>query len=124
MLRKGIAFCLLLFTVACHEHTAPVEDVQKATALFVQRLNAQEFEKIYDGAAKALKDLGRDKVITDLKTVAAKGEIQDYTLVSMPLPEQDKKRLANPVYVLQGGGRLKLSFVDEDGEWKLVGFER
>ncbi|HXG91698.1 MAG TPA: hypothetical protein VNN73_04930 [Blastocatellia bacterium] len=127
MLRKTIAFCLLLCTVACHARQAPVEDAQKAAALFIQRLNAGEFEKIYDDAAKGLKDRGHDEVVKSLKEAASKGVIREYSLISMELPASGKQRMANPVYAAVSDswrGNLKLKFIDEDGEWKLIGFER
>jgi hypothetical protein len=53
MFRMIIISMLLVFMVACSRQ-APAEDVDKASALFFQRLNDAEYDTIYNDASAQL----------------------------------------------------------------------
>ncbi|HKP12106.1 MAG TPA: DUF3887 domain-containing protein [Blastocatellia bacterium] len=128
-MRKIVALFLIpLFMSGCAllPHEAPAEDVDKATALFVQRLNAADYNAIYKDAAKKFKDTQTKETILDsLKDLTARGKLQSFSRIQMKYEGESKDRIASPVYVVafdQSRGDLTLSFIDESGEWKLIGF--
>jgi hypothetical protein len=125
MFRMIIISMLLVFMVACAPD-APPEDVDKAAALFFQRLNDAEYDTIYNDSSKQLKkNQTRDVVVESLKELIARGRVQDYKRINMAYNEQDKARIATPVYGTlfeQSKGELSLTFIDEGGEWKLIAF--
>jgi hypothetical protein len=129
LMRKILAFILFsLFISGCAllSHEAPVEDIDKAAGLFVQRLNAAEYDAIYKDAAKKFKENQTKEYILDsLKELTAKGKLQNYQRVQMKYESETKDRIASPLYGVtfdQSRGDLTLNFIDEGGEWKLIGF--
>src|SRR5947207_1136557 len=59
LMQKILALILFSFFIAgCSllPHDAPPEDIDKATALFVQRLNAAQYDAIYKDTARKFKD--------------------------------------------------------------------
>ena len=128
-MRKVLAlFLLSLFMAGCSmlPHEAPPEDIDKAAALFVQRLNAAQYDDIYKDAARKFKDNQTKEMILDsLKELTAKGKLQSYQRVQMKYETETKDRIASPLYNVafeQSRGDLTLNFIDESGEWKLIGF--
>ena len=128
-MRKTLALVLFsLFITGCTllPHEAPVEDLDKAAALFVQRLNAAQYDAIYKDAAKKFKENQTKETILDsLKELTAKGKLQDFHRIQMKYEGDTKDRVASPVYGVsfeQSRGDLTLNFIDESGEWKLIGF--
>jgi len=116
---------LLVFMVACARQ-APPEDVDKASALFFQRLNDAEYDTIYnDASTQFKKNQPREAVVESLKELIAKGRVQDYKRINTVYKDQDKERIATPVYSTmfeQSKAELALTFIDEGGEWKLIAF--
>ena len=127
MQRVGI-LVLAVFIAGCSvlSHEAPVEDIDKAAALFFQRLENHDYDAIYDDAAKAFKQRKtREQVTENLKQITAFGKIGDYQRVRMPQEGEGKERMLSPVFATvfeQVRGDLTLNFRDEGGEWKLIGF--
>jgi hypothetical protein len=128
-MRKGFVIVLLVaFAVGCalRSHEAPPEDIDKAGALFFQRLNAAEYETIYKDTAKKFKEnKTKETIIESLKELTAKGRLQDYRRGKMTFEGEGKTHMASPVFLVtfeQARGELTLNFVDESGEWKLIGF--
>jgi hypothetical protein len=128
-MRKIVALVLIpLFLSGCAllPHEAPAEDIDKASALFVQRLNAAQYNDIYKDAAKKFKETQPKETILDsLKELTAKGKLQSFNRIQMKYEGENKDRIASPVYFVtfdQSRGELTLNFVDESGEWKLIGF--
>ena len=128
-MRKIVALILIpLFLGGCAllPHEAPAEDIDKATALFVQRLNAADYNAIYKDAAAKFKDAKTKETILDsLKELTARGKLQSFNRVQMKYEPETKDRIASPVYFVafdQSRGDLTLNFIDEGGEWKLIGF--
>lgn len=128
-MRQGFVIVLLVaFAVGCalRSHEAPPEDIDKAGALFFQRLNAAEYETIYKDTAKKFKEnKTKETIIESLKELTAKGRLQDYKRGKMTFEGEGKARMASPVFFVifeQARGELTLNFVDESGEWKLIGF--
>jgi len=121
-----ILFLSLSSGCALLSHDAPAEDIDKATALFVQRLNAAEYDAIYKDAAKQFKaNRTKETILDSLKELTAKGKLQSYQRVQMKYEGEQKERIASPVYNVafeQSRGDLTLNFIDESGEWKLIGF--
>jgi len=107
-------------------HEAPTEDADKAAALFFQRLNNNEYDKIYDDAAKRFRTNKPRQVVTDsLKELTANGKVRDFERISMPIQGEGKDRMVLPVYKTlfeSVSGDIYLTFLDEGGEWKLFGF--
>ena len=107
-------------------HEAPTEDADKAAGLFFQRLNNNEYDKIYDDAAKRFRTNKPRQVVTDsLKELTAKGKVRDFERISMPIQGEGKDRMVLPVYKTlfeSVSGDIYLTFLDEGGEWKLFGF--
>ena len=132
MRRKLVA--LLMFSIAlapagCSllSHEAPNDDVDKAAALFFQRLGNQEYDTIYNDVAKGFKDSQTRQTVTDsLKhMVEQQGKILDFERISMALQGEGKSRMALPVYRTSSDrarAEITLTFQDESGEWKLFGF--
>jgi hypothetical protein len=107
-------------------HEAPTEDADKAAGLFFQRLNNNQYDKIYDDAAKRFRTNKPRQVVTDsLKELTANGKVRDFERISMPIQGEGKDRMVQPVYKTlfeSVAGDIYLTFLDEGGEWKLFGF--
>lgn len=132
MLRKLVAllmFSIVLLSAGCSllSHEAPTEDIDKAAALFFQRFGNEEYDTIYNDAAKGFKDSQTRQTVTDsLKEMAEQqGKILDFQRISMAFQGEGKSRLALPVYRTSSDrarAEITLTFQDESGEWKLFGF--
>lgn len=128
MLKRLAIILLLVFAAGCalRSHDAPPEDIDKAAALFFQRLNGAEYETIYKDTAKKFKEnQTKETIIESLKELTAKGQVQSYQRVKMTFEGKDANTMAVPVFVTvfdQAKGDVILNFVDEGGEWKLIGF--
>ena len=121
MLGKIIALSLLVFAPACSAGKAPVEDVHKAADLFFQRLNDADYDAIYkDASEEYRKQETRDSSLEKLKQIAPFGKNRFPKPIKMPITDNGKT--VEPVYpsVSEAGrGSIKLTFIDEKGEWKL-----
>jgi hypothetical protein len=119
-----VAICLSGCSVLSHE--APAEDVDKAAALFVQRLNAADYETIYkDSAEKFKESQTKETIVSSLKELTERGRLQSFHRIRMNYESGVKDRIVSPVYITafeQSAGELTLNFVDTGGEWKLIGF--
>lgn len=126
MFRIIVILMLLVFVGGCNHHPPP-EDVDKAAALFFQRLNDAEYDVIYRDASTQLKtNKTRDAVVESLKELTARGRIQEQRRINTSYRDQGKDRIATPVYATvfdQSKGDLTITFIDEGGEWKLIAFE-
>jgi len=131
-LRKAFVLILLLTAIIVEgcsllSHQAPTEDVDKAAGLFFQRLDNQDFNKIYDDCSKRFKtNKPRQTVVQSLAELAVNGKVEGrFQRSSMPIDDQGKERVVSPVYQVlfeQMPGEITLNFQDESGEWKLLGF--
>jgi hypothetical protein len=126
MRRFIIPVLALMLITGCH-HEAPTDDVDKAAAQFFLRLQAAQYDQIYDNADDHLKDQKpRAAVIDDLQKLAAYGRPQEWHRLSMTLgTESGDKRVAVPLYTVSTENmnlEISLKFIDDDGEWKLLGF--
>ncbi|MEK6324453.1 MAG: hypothetical protein AABN33_22665 [Acidobacteriota bacterium] len=131
MLRKVAALVIVFIAVvlagcALLSHEAPNEDVDKAAALFFQRLDQGGYDTIYDDASKRLRQNKTRATVTDsLKQLAAQGKTLRFDRTSMMIQGEGKDRMLLPVYKVsfeQAHGDVELTFQDEGGEWKLFGF--
>lgn len=128
MQKRLIALLVMVFLAGCalRSHDAPPEDIDKAAALFFQRLNAAEYETIYkDTAAKFKENQPKETILESLKELTAKGPVKNYQRVRMTFEGEGKDQRAVPVFSTlfeQSSGEMILYFVDESGEWKLIGF--
>lgn len=131
MVRKLVALLIALITIApagCSllSHEAPAEDIDKAAALFFQRLGNGEYGPIYDDASKPLKENQTRQTVTDnLTQMAEQGKVSDFQRISMSFQRDGKSRRALPVYRTSSDksrAEITLTFQDEGGEWKLFGF--
>ena len=128
-MRKILAIMLLsVFPAGCalRSHEAPPEDVDKASALFFQRLNSAAYDAIYKDTAKKFKQAKtKEEIIDSLKELTSKGRLQDYQRVRMTFEGEGADRMAVPTFSAlfeQTRGDITLYFVDESGEWRLIGF--
>ena len=123
----GFVF-FVLSNVGCSvlSHEAPTEDADKAAALFFQRLDNQQYDEIYDDAASRFKANKTRQVMTDsLKELTANGKVRDFQRTTMPITGEGKERMIQPTYKTlfeKISGDVILTFQDEGGEWKLIGF--
>jgi hypothetical protein len=121
-----ILFSMLLMCMAGCSRQAPPEDVDKAAGLFFQRLNEADYDTIYKDASTQFKtNKTRDVVVESLKELTAKGKLQDFRRTNTSYRDEGKDRIAMPVFGTtfeQARGDITLSFIDEDGEWKLIAF--
>ncbi len=128
MRKRSLFLLCVVFTASCalRSHDAPPEDIDKAAALFFQRLNAADYEAIYQDTAKKFKEnQTKEKIIESLKEITARGQVKDYQRLRMTFEGEGKDMRAVPVFGTlfdQGNGEMILYFVDESGEWKLIGF--
>jgi hypothetical protein len=131
MLRKVVALITVFIAVliaGCSllSHEAPTEDVDKAAALFFQRLDKGEYDSIYDDSSKKFRQNKTRQTVTEsLKELTAHGKTVSFSRTSMPMPGEGKDRMLLPAYQVtfeQGRGEVSLTFQDEGGEWKLFGF--
>jgi len=131
MLRKVVAlvmFSIAMLPVGCSllSHEAPSDDIDKAAAQFFQRLGNEQYDIIYNDAAKGFQAKQTRETVTDnLRQVAEHGKILDSQRISMSFQGEGKNRVASPVYRTssqQAKGEITLNFQDEGGEWKLFGF--
>ena len=132
MFRKFIALVVLstaTIGTGCSllSSEAPPEDIDKAAALFFQRLDKSDVDGIYnDLSTRFKKNKSRQTVTESLKELTALGKVVSYERVSMRFQGEGKDRWLIPVYMSafeQGAGDLTLTFQDEGGEWKLLAFE-
>ena len=131
MLRKVVAlvmFSIAMLPAGCSllSHEAPSDDVDKAAAQFFQRLGNEEYDTIYNDAAKGFQANQTRQTVTDnLRQIADHGKIFDFQRISMSFQGEGKSRIASPVYRTssqQAKAEITLNFQDEGGEWKLFGF--
>ena len=131
MLRKVVTlvmFSIAMLPAGCSllSHEAPSDDIDKAAALFFQRLGNEEYDTIYNDAAKGFQANKTRQTMTDnLKQMAEQGKILDFQRISMSFQGEGKSRIASPVYRTSSQlarGEMTLNFQDEGGEWKLFGF--
>jgi len=111
---------------SCH-HEAPTEDIDKAAAQFFLRLQDAQYDQIYDQADENLKEQKpKAAVVDDLQKLISYGRPQEWHRLSMTLgTEKGDKRVAVPLYTLKTDNipsEVSLKFIDDDGEWKLLGF--
>ncbi|MEW6126579.1 MAG: hypothetical protein AB1757_06025 [Acidobacteriota bacterium] len=129
MYRVMILFIGLAILPACSlkPRQAPNDDVDKAAILFFQRLESEQYDKIYNDAAESYKKTyAKSDAIEAFKQIAAMGKTTQPNRVEMRLETEDGKRVAFPKFAIQYGqvpGSIIFKFVDEGGEWKLGGFD-
>lgn len=132
MLRKLVAllmFSIVMLPAGCSllSHEAPTDDIDKAAALFFQRLGNEEYDTIYNDVANGFKDTQTRQTVTEnlKQLVEQQGKILDFERISMALQGEGKSRMALPVYRTSSNrakAEITLTFQDESGEWKLFGF--
>lgn len=125
MFRKVIILTLLLLVAGCSRE-APTEDVDKAAALFFDRLKSAQYDSIYNSASQQFKDnVAKATILDNLQQINGMGRIVTYARLKMPF-EEGGERIASPVYAVvfdQASAEVTVNFKDEGGEWKLVGFQ-
>ena len=116
---------LSITLLSCSKPANP-EEVDKAGGLFFDRFKEADYDRIYDDASKAFRDQNPRATMSDkLKEIAAFGSVHDYTRLSMTLTKEGGQDVVLPVYSVrfdQIRAEVTLKFVDERGDWKLLGF--
>ncbi|HJQ69714.1 MAG TPA: hypothetical protein VKA70_12115 [Blastocatellia bacterium] len=127
MLKKLLVVWLALTAAGCWASEAPTQDVDKAAAVFFERVKSAEYDTVYNEASEEFKkNVARATAIDNLKQITAMGRIQSFERLSFRLEGEEKNRLVSPVYsVLFDRARADITvrFKDEGGEWKLIAFE-
>jgi hypothetical protein len=127
MYRSLIVVALAFSLAACAWYgEAPPEDVDKAAGLFYQRLAEADYDAIYKDTAKGFKEnKTRAEIVDSLTELAAHGKVLQFTRISGGVEGEGKNTRFFAVYTTRfekAAGNLTLHFVDEGGEWKLIGF--
>lgn len=127
MYRTLIAVALAFPLAACAWYgEAPPEDIDKAAGLFYQRLAEADYDAIYEDTAKGFKDTkSRAEIVDSLTQLAAHGKVQQFTRISGGAEGEGGNARVFAVYTTRfekAVGNLTIHFVDESGEWKLIGF--
>ena len=122
----GFARAALLTGCSLRASEAPLEYVDKAAGLFFQRLNEADYEAIYDDASTRFKEKKtRDEIVNSLKELTQNGKVTHFARISSTIEGEGKDRIVGPVYATtfeRNGGNLTLHFIDQGGEWRLIGF--
>lgn len=127
MYRRLIAVALAFSLAACASYgEAPPVDVDKAAGLFYQRLAEADYDAIYQDTSQGFKDnKTREEIVARLTELATHGKVRQYTRISGGVEGEGKNARVFAVYTTRfekAAGNLTLHFVDESGEWKLIGF--
>ncbi len=127
MYRKMIAVALAFSLAACAWYSkAPLEDIDKAAGLFYQRLAEADYDAIYKDTAKGFKEKKtRAEIVESLTELATHGKVLQFTRISGGQEGEGENARIFAVYATrfeQRAGNLTLYFVDESGEWRLIGF--
>jgi len=105
---------------------APATDVDKAAAQFFQRLNAAQYDLIYNDASEPFKSQNTKAAVQDnLVQIAGKGRVQSWVRISMTFTTEKNTQVALPIYNVaqeQVTSDFTVEFIDDHGEWKLLGF--
>ena len=124
MAKVSILAIVLLLTGWC-SNEAPTADIDKAAAQFFQRLNAAQYELIYNDSAEAFKSQNSRAAVQDnFVQIIGRGRVQSWDRVSMTFTKENNAQVALPIYTIkqdQSASELTLKFIDVDGEWKLLG---
>ena len=128
MYRQIIAVVVAALLTGCslRSSEAPPEDLDKAAGLFFQRLNEADYEAIYEDASKRFKEKKtHEEIVSSLKELTANGKATQFARISTTFEGEGKDRVVGAVYGTifeKHGGNLTLYFVDQGGEWRLIGF--
>jgi hypothetical protein len=128
MYRQIIAVVVAALLTGCslRSSEAPLEDVDKAAGLFFQRLADADYEAIYEDAAKRFKEKKtHDEIVSSLKELTANGKVTHFARISTTFEGEGKDQIVGAVYSTtfeKHGGNLTLYFVEQSGEWRLIGF--
>jgi hypothetical protein len=126
MVKKLLVVWIALILIGCSASEAPPQDVDKAAAVFFERVKSAEYDAVYDEASEDFKkNVARATAIDSMKEIAAMGRIQSFDRLTFKIEGEEKNRIASPVYsVLFDRARadITVNFKDEGGKWKLVGF--
>src|SRR5262245_16842153 len=119
MLRKTMAAIALTTFVlsggcALLSHEAPIEDIDKAAALFFQRLDQEDYNGTYNDAASGLRQRKSRETVTDsLKELTAHGKVLNHQRIRFQTESEVKERIVSPVYGTtfeQVNGEVTLNF--------------
>jgi len=119
---------LVILPAGCSvlSHEAPPEDIDKAAALFFQRLGNGDYDTIYNDSSTLFQERQtRQTVVESLRQLVEQCKILNFERVSMSFQSEGKERMASPVYRVSSDrtrGEITLSFHDQGGEWKFFGF--
>jgi hypothetical protein len=126
MLKKLFVVWIAFILIGCSASEAPPQDVDKAAAVFFERVKSAEYDAVYNEASEDFKNnVARATAIDNMKQIAAMGRIQSFDRLTFRIEGEEKNRFASPVYsVLFDRARadITVNFKDEGGQWKLIGF--
>jgi hypothetical protein len=127
MLRKAIVLVALALAGCGGSKEAPLTDAEKAGELFFQRFEQGKYQLIHSDGAQAFKEqVQAEEADAKLEQIAQYGKLHQRTLIKNPVEGEGKGRISTLVYMLLfDKARIEgtLKFLDQDGEWKLLGFE-
>jgi hypothetical protein len=131
MLQKVVARLIVLLAIlpaGCSvlSHEAPPEDIDKAAALFFQRLGNGEYDTIYNDSSTLFQERQtRQNLVESLRQMVEQCKVVNFERVSMSFQQEGTNRMASPVYRVtsdRSRGETTLIFHDQGGEWKFFGF--
>lgn len=126
MLKKLLVVWIALIVAGCSASEAPTQEIDKAAAVFFERVKSAEYDAVYNEASEEFKkNVARATAVDNMKQIAAIGRIQSFDRLTFKIEGEEKNRLASPVYsVLFDRARadITVNFKDEGGQWKLAGF--
>ncbi|MEK6302885.1 MAG: hypothetical protein AABO41_19415 [Acidobacteriota bacterium] len=126
VLMAVVLLAAVLVGCSLRSSEAPLEDVDKAAGLFFQRLAEADYETIYKDTAKRFKEKKtHDEIVGSLKELGEYGKVLQHARISTGFEGEGKDLIVGAVYGTtfeRRGGNLTLYFVDEGGEWRLIGF--
>jgi hypothetical protein len=115
----------ILAAAGCSRQAHP-EDVDKAASQFFERLREAKYDAIYDDAAESFKSQNaRAAVIDNLKQIISYGRPHQWSRLQMAFADEGRAQVALPVYAVQtdqAPSEVALKFIDDGGQWKLLGF--
>jgi hypothetical protein len=127
MLRKAIVLVALALAGCGGSKEAPLADAEKAGELFFQRFEKGNYQLIHSDGAQAFKEqVQAEEADAKLEQIAQYGKLHQRTLIKNPVEGEGKGRISTLVYTLLfDKARIEgtLKFLDQEGEWKLLGFE-
>ena len=92
MLKKLLVVWLALIVIGCSASEAPPQDIDKAAAVFFERVKSAEYDAVYNEASEEFKkNVARATAIDNMKQIAAMGRIQSFDRLTFQTGRRKEK---------------------------------